>query len=196
MIGELYPGEFDAMEHNGRMDALVQEPCEDAISRQSVLNALYALCDTGETLKENPWRDNPHIDAVVETIEELPPVNLRSLNPEADREASKAYCAECDHVEMCSWYPHDGCEWLKTDRYNAGYNAAKREIVLSGEYERAYERGKADAQTKTGHWIDSPNGYFTQCSECGLHGAIGIYKHYGWCPKCGAKMVEPQEREG
>ena len=28
MIGELYPGEFDAMEHNGRMDALVQEPCD------------------------------------------------------------------------------------------------------------------------------------------------------------------------
>ena len=67
------------------------------------------------------------------------------LNPEADREESKDYCAECDHIEMCSWYPHDGCEWLKTDRYNAGYNAAKREIALSGEYERAYERGKADA---------------------------------------------------
>jgi len=29
MIGELYPGEFEAMEHNGRMDALEQEPCED-----------------------------------------------------------------------------------------------------------------------------------------------------------------------
>ena len=48
--------------------------------------------------------------------------------------------------------------------------------------------------TKTGHWIDSPNGYFTYCSECGLHGDKGIYKHYGWCPKCGCRMVEPQER--
>ena len=28
MIGELYPGEFEAMEHNGRMDALEQEPCD------------------------------------------------------------------------------------------------------------------------------------------------------------------------
>ena len=37
------------------------------------------------------------------------------LNPEADREESKAYCSECDHIEMCSWYPHYGCEWLKTD---------------------------------------------------------------------------------
>lgn len=31
------------------------------------------------------------------------------------------------------------------DAYNIGYNAAKREIALSGEYERAYQRGKADA---------------------------------------------------
>ena len=68
MIGELYPGEFEAMEHNGRMDALEQEPCdvfdeygnykypsdveltepntatsmpcEDAISRQAAIDAL------------------------------------------------------------------------------------------------------------------------------------------------------------
>ena len=52
--------------------ALEQQSCGDVISRQAVLNALYALCDTGETLNENPWRDNPHIDAVIETIEELP----------------------------------------------------------------------------------------------------------------------------
>lgn len=32
------------------------------------------------------------------------------------------------------------------DAYAKGYNAAKREIALSGEYERAYQRGKADAQ--------------------------------------------------
>lgn len=31
------------------------------------------------------------------------------------------------------------------DAYAAGYSAAKREIALSGEYERAYQRGKADA---------------------------------------------------
>ena len=31
------------------------------------------------------------------------------------------------------------------DIYAKGYNAAKREIALSGEYERAYHRGKVDA---------------------------------------------------
>lgn len=61
----------------GRKESCSEIPntCNDAISRQAVLNAMYELCDTGETLKENPWRDNPHIDGVVEAIEELPSVN-------------------------------------------------------------------------------------------------------------------------
>lgn len=94
--------------------------------------------------KEFDEHMNEILDLATKALEQQD-VTPRSLNPEADREESKAYCAECDHIEMCSWYPHDGCEWLKTDRYNAGYNAAKREIALSGEYKRAYERGKADA---------------------------------------------------
>ncbi len=53
----------------------IPNTCGDAISRQAVLDAMYELCDTGETLKENPWRDNPHIDVLVDAIEELPPVN-------------------------------------------------------------------------------------------------------------------------
>ena len=48
---------------------------------------------------------------------------------------------------------------------------------------------------RTGHWIKSPNDCFATCSECGLHGDKGIFKHYRWCPICGAKMVEPQESE-
>ena len=92
-----------------------------------------------EPMNEDCRKSVEALDMAIKALEQ------QYLNPEADREESKAYCAECDHIEMCSWYPHDGCEWLKTDRYNAGYNAAKREIALSGEYERAYERGKADA---------------------------------------------------
>ena len=47
---------------------------EDCISRRAALDAMYALCDTGETLRENPWRDNPHIDAIIDAIENLPTV--------------------------------------------------------------------------------------------------------------------------
>lgn len=64
----------DVIESIKGMPSVTKQPCDDAISRQAVLNAMYELCDTGETLKENPWRDNPHIDGVVEAIEELPSV--------------------------------------------------------------------------------------------------------------------------
>ena len=53
---------------------LEQESCEDVISRQAVLDAMYELCDTGETLRENPYRDNPYIDAITDAIYELPSV--------------------------------------------------------------------------------------------------------------------------
>lgn len=52
-----------------------QVSCGDAVSRQAALDAMYELCNTGETLKENPWRDNPHIDAITDVINNLPPVN-------------------------------------------------------------------------------------------------------------------------
>lgn len=94
---------------------------DDLISRQAAIDAIYALCDTGETLKENPWRDNPHIDAVVETIEQLPPVNPQ----------------------------------------------------------------------RTGHWIfDEILDKHYYCSECK---SMGV-DYWDYCPNCGAKMVESQER--
>jgi hypothetical protein len=61
------------------------------------------------------------------------------------------------NITKCAAEHRQLAEWLKelkdyrerTPFYEAGYNDAKREIALSGEYERAYERGKADAQPKT-----------------------------------------------
>jgi len=79
-------------------DGTLFKECEDAISRQAAIDAMFALCDTGETLKENPWRDNPHIDAVTETIERLPPVNPQHTEAEIQKmqeleqaEIQKAY---------------------------------------------------------------------------------------------------------
>ena len=66
MNGELYPGEFEAMEHNGRMDALKQEPCEDTISRQAVCNIVDAIRDCISV--EGYW-------AILERLKKLPPVN-------------------------------------------------------------------------------------------------------------------------
>ena len=43
-------------------------------------------------------------------------------------------------------------------------------------------------QPKIGHWIKK-DGY-SDCSECGSH----IVTEWDYCPKCGARMIEPQER--
>lgn len=50
-------------------------------------------------------------------------------------------------------------------------------------------------QPKTGQWIEECILY-SRCSECGEHAIIAnwskVLSHY--CPNCGAKMIEPQER--
>ena len=96
-------------------------------------------------------------------------------------------------------------EWLKELKdykermpsYEAGYNDAKREIALSGEYERAYERGKADAQPKIGRWVKTPKavmgeGYMWYCNKCEhqvYQDSSRPYPSEKFCPNCGARMV-------
>jgi hypothetical protein len=104
MIGELYPGEFEAMEHNGRMDALEQElceeeldfvqehkkiscnlivePCEDAISRQAVNEIINDIRDCISV--EGYW-------AFLERIKNLPPVHSQPNKEDIHREREQAY---------------------------------------------------------------------------------------------------------
>ena len=29
------------------------------------------------------------------------------------RKSAESYCENCIHVEVCRWYPYEGCEWLQ-----------------------------------------------------------------------------------
>lgn len=179
------------------------EPCEDAISRLAAI--YYVKSHIAELITESGIDKNAHTNsvlrAIINGIETMPSVTpTRSQNPERNRPESIKYCENCNHIEMCLWYPTDGCEFRDAGMYERGYNDAKREIALSGEYERAYERGKADARPK-GKWIPIKadcRGYtFTfECSEC--HGysyedAYTIECEYDWCPRCGADMKGGKE---
>lgn len=100
------------------IEALKAEPCEDAVSRQAALNALYALCDTGETFKDNPWRDNPHIDAVIETIEQLPPVTPKPRTGRWVEIGDEPYDTwECDNCGFVI----DGSGCIDPDEYRDIY---------------------------------------------------------------------------
>jgi hypothetical protein len=54
-------------------------------------------------------------------------------------------------------------------------------------WKTAYERGKAEAHSRTGKWVQRPGGYICiyMCSECG---AVG--HRTAFCPNCGARMEE------
>jgi len=50
-------------------------------------------------------------------------------------------------------------------------------------------------QPKTGHWINE--GFLSsKCSECGKYAIIANWSKVlsNFCPNCGTKMIEPQER--
>lgn len=60
-------------------------------------------------------------------------------------------------------------------------------------------------EPKTGHWIEiakySDGNHKIECSECGSHifdrghaNSFNVKNKYKYCPNCGIKMVESQER--
>lgn len=72
------------------------------------------------------------------------------------------------------------------------------------QYQTAIEKGIEALEPKTGHWEQYGNSWEDKfkCSECGkeqpkiicCERIIGHWSDY--CPNCGARMVEPQERSG
>lgn len=82
----------------------VREPCMDAISREDAIKAMYGLCGDG-SLKDNPWRDNPNIDAIVDALQNLP-----SVQPERQRGRWSFHYSKEDGLP-------DGCECSECKEY-------------------------------------------------------------------------------
>ena len=51
---------------------------DDVISRKQAVEAMYALVDG--CVCDDEWRENPHIDAIVDTLENLPSAHLPDMN--------------------------------------------------------------------------------------------------------------------
>ena len=90
---------------------------------------------------------------------------------------------------------------------------AKKGIPISnGNYESVCKAINeiSPAEPKTGHWIGhrehcenlgvTPSGLgaYEWCSNCGCGIDVKEWhrNNYNYCPNCGTKMVEPQERSG
>lgn len=96
-----------------------------------------------------------------------------------------------------------GCEEcpIKDKYYNGSWYDDNGDCYIQLMH-RAAELLSTQPEPKAGHWIaqDIHNCHTEfKCSECGYtHSFMHLYgkpiADYTYCPKCGAKMVEPQER--
>jgi len=103
------------------------------------------IVDVGKIDEDRIDHDNPIIYLTING-EYIEAVSLDYLNSlQTIIEADKSNEERDGKIQEVKVYEE------RIPSYEAGYNDAKREIALSGEYERAYERGKADAQTEK--WI-------------------------------------------
>ena len=140
----------------------------DLISRRDVINAMYALADGCE--RDDKWRENPHIDAVIDTLENLP-----SAQP--DRLSNDDFETIRIHLNA---YKESLCN--------------QRRWKEAEEYQRIIDRfmAFASAQPKTGQWNYSDDMFETAvCSCCGWDSGESVRyarENFNYRPKCGEKM--------
>lgn len=88
----------------------------------------------------------------------------------------------------------DDIDYIAEQAYVKGYNSAKAEIVSTKEYEQAYQRGREDAERKSGEWKIEHEPYMVGsknlveviiCSNCRY-----VLQGYPskFCPNCGSHM--------
>ena len=141
-------------------------------------------------LEQQPCEDAVSRDAVCDYIAEY-------VNNEYSTQA------ECEMVD----YMIDGIQHLPS--------VTVRQIdnhLLDGIHAMGYREGHKDAKVEyerqTGEWLekevcnDKDNGIdawqSAKCSKCGKYHTtpyMYYFDNYEFCPKCGARMVEPQESE-
>ena len=151
--------------------ALEQEPCEDC-------QRIY---------KPNPYYDcisrQNAIDAMWEELDEDTAHKVRDiLETQPSVMPSQKPCEDCISREYILSKAHCCCDDLADDE------------PCCVDADDIKEAPSVQPKPKIGHWIISPNDCFVSCSECGLHGDKGIYKHYRWCPNCGAKMESEDKK--
>lgn len=151
-------------------DVLEQEPCGDTVSRQAVIDAMFGLCDDGE---------NPHIDAITDTIERIPSVTPQPCEDAISRQAV------LDALDSGK-YSNEFCEEHHIDW---SINLGMAHIVVN-------ELMPITPQPKIGHWEWVQYDYNPElgnwcCSECKsvvvecvpAGCGVPLYKH---CPQCGS----------
>jgi len=129
--------------------------------------------------------DSYAIDRAIEVLEWLS--SAQHEKPEQP-ESAKEYCAECNHIEMCRWYPYEGCEFRSLPTAQPIIKCIANITMTDEQIQEIYEKAKADIlaarpERNNGQWID------LKCSICGQ---VDMSKP-NFCPNCGADMRGEQD---
>ena len=124
-------GHIEALEET--IKVLQPESCEDAISRQAVLNKIKEVCFSKEFIKFRvDYGSNGQRDFILNFIEELPSVTPAPKTGHWTRElirnekggciGAKMICSECGkdnkHDEYMNYCPNCGCRMVEPQERN------------------------------------------------------------------------------
>lgn len=192
MDGELYPGEFEAMEHNGRMDAVMGGARKGAgMTREEAIETLEQMIEWGDSYEV----DYDACEIAIEALKQEPKLR-QALEQEKGAYNALAKSVQCEDSIS---------RQAALDAIYARYIGGK-EAVENADYSDQYAEGISEAaeaiedlpsvhaEPRTGHWIQAkrPFNFRFKCSECGRpalkNERNGNDVKSKYCPRCGAKM--------
>lgn len=192
---------------------------EDLISRKVAIDEIKALYE---------WHDTVTEDRTIDHLKRLPPAQPETHDKRTETHAcdliSRQEAIEA-HYEYCNKHPDASfpvwslkiLEDLPPAQPEPTQVARDIATILENEkdmrviadiseysdklWKAAYERGKAEARRKKGHWIRHPeqrnifNGKTIECSECHEKYTVQYVEDELFCRHCGADMREDGEAD-
>ena len=147
----------------------------EMIDKQKVLEIAMSYCPDDDGCCSKAGHD---IREMLDEIEALSTIEVKPVQKpkmsETDRKKCEEWCKDCEHIEMCAWYPFGGCDFKLLPEIEA-------EPVKHGRW----------IQSDALDYID-PNGVthiHGMCSCCKrIYNFGDMTRRYNFCPNCGARM--------
>ena len=144
-----------------------KEPCEDAISRQAVKDLFCRIC-----MESNICYRSKETCEDLKLFDKLP-----SVKPQLSEDAISR--------DVVIKLAYDMSE-IDGEHFD--------EPCMVVDVEDIQKLPPVAPQRQTGHWIEHPKGIYTHlvCDKCLSNAPYNCRTNY--CPNCGCRMAEPQER--
>lgn len=186
----------------------------ELIERQEALEIAMSYCPDDDGSCSKAGHD---IREMLDEIEALPTIEVKPVQKpkmnEADRKKGEEWCKDCEHIEMCAWYPFGGCDFRLLSKPEVSEDAGVRPIDANAlkknlsefNYDMALRivdiQPTIEAEpVQHGEWLEwryTDTVCTSLCTNCGnvatqarvIVGQELMTKvRYPLCPNCGARM--------